>query len=197
MANILILGGSGQIARLVTQQLLEENQHHLFLYCRNAKSIQMKEELNIFEGDVNDPKALEKAMIDIDIVYANLSGADLGNQAQAIVTAMKHEGIKRLIFITSMGIYNEVTNPSQNLENNPILKPYRAVADIVEATDLDYTLIRPGWFTNSKNPHYQLCFKGEKFTGSKISKSNLVKFICEVINKPDLYKRKSVGIFDD
>lgn len=197
MSNVLILGASGQIARLVTQQLLKDTQHHLFLFCRSGQSIQSySDHLTIFEGNVLDAKALEKAMVDIDLVYANLSGSDLGLQAQAIVNAMQNEGIKRLIFITSMGIYNEVSDTSQNLGNNPALKPYRALADAVEASDLDYTLIRPGWFTNHRKANFTMSLKGENFYGSQISKHSLVEFICQVIQQPERYVRESVGIYD-
>ncbi|ENV48849.1 hypothetical protein P255_02799 [Acinetobacter brisouii CIP 110357] len=47
MANVLILGASGQIARLVTQQLLKETQHHLSLFCRNIKSLNIQQDNHI------------------------------------------------------------------------------------------------------------------------------------------------------
>ena len=62
---------------------------------------------------------------------------------------MKRQKVARLIFITSMGIYNEIPNSigvGGNLEYNPVLRPYRDAADKIETTDLDYTIIRPGKF---------------------------------------------------
>lgn len=47
------------------------------------------------------------AMADHDVVYANLAG-QLEQQARNIVKAMTAAGVKRLIFISSMGIYDEV-----------------------------------------------------------------------------------------
>jgi len=52
-----------------------------------------------------------------DVVYANLAGA-MKPQAEQIVAAMHAAGLKRLIFISSMGIYGEVPG-----------EPYRSVLD--------------------------------------------------------------------
>ena len=51
--------------------------------------------------------------------------------------------VKRLIFISSMGIYGEV--PGETYRS--VLDPYRDSAALIEASDLDYTILRPGWFT--------------------------------------------------
>lgn len=97
--------------------------------------------VRIVEGDVLDPAALKAPMQGQDVVYANLAG-DMAAQARAIVDAMNETGLKRLIFISSMGIYGEV--PGEKYRS--VLDPYRDAADIIEAFDLDYTILRPGWF---------------------------------------------------
>ena len=53
-----------------------------------------------------DAKTLEAAMVGQDVVYANLAG-QLERQARAIVQAMVKLGVKRLLFISSMDIYDE------------------------------------------------------------------------------------------
>ena len=68
--------------------------------------------------------------------------------AKSIIDSMKACGVRRIIFISSMGIYNEIP-PSVgggNLKENSMLRPYRAAADVIEGSGLDYTVIRPGWF---------------------------------------------------
>ncbi len=57
-----------------------------------------------------------------------------------------------------MGIYNEIPETvglTGNLEINPMLIPYREAADIIEASPLNYTIIRPGWFDNQDDLNYQ------------------------------------------
>jgi nucleoside-diphosphate-sugar epimerase len=45
--------------------------------------------------------------------------------AKNIVKAMKEKAVKKIIFISSIGIYN--------VPLNPVLQPYRKAADIIEA----------------------------------------------------------------
>lgn len=54
------------------------------------------------------PRKLKEALAGPDVVYANLAG-DLEQQAESIVKAMDETGVRRLIFISSMGIYDEVS----------------------------------------------------------------------------------------
>lgn len=82
--------------------------------------------------------AKNAAMVGQDVVYANLAGP-LEQMARSIVQAMNATGLRRLIFISSMGIYNEV--PGQKYKS--VLDPYRDSAAVVEASELDYTIIRP------------------------------------------------------
>jgi uncharacterized protein YbjT (DUF2867 family) len=78
---------------------------------------------------------------------------------RVIIEAMRSAGVKRLILISSMGIYSEV--PGENYRS--VLDPYRDSAAIIEQSDLDYTILRPGWFTRDSAARYQLTQKGEPF----------------------------------
>ena len=88
--------------------------------------------MRFVEGDVLDTKTLEAAMAGQDVVYANLAG-ELEQQARCIVKAMEKTGVKRLIFVSSMGIYDEV--PGERFGS--ILDPYRKSASLIEASGLD------------------------------------------------------------
>ena len=63
------------------------------------------------------------------MVYANLAG-EMAQQARAIVDAMRATGLKRLIFISSMGIYGEV--PGEKYRS--VLDSYRDSAAVIEAS---------------------------------------------------------------
>jgi uncharacterized protein YbjT (DUF2867 family) len=144
MTRVLILGANGQLARNTTRVLLEYPSVTSTLYLRRAGRLKnpAPDRVRIVEGDVLDGATLRHAMRDQDIVYANLSG-DMAAQARAIIHAMRAAGLKRLIFVSSMGIYGEV--PCERYRS--ILDPYRDSAALIEASDLDYTILRPGWFT--------------------------------------------------
>ena len=104
---------------------------------------------------------LNKAMAGQDAVFAALSG-NLGAYAEKIVAAMDRNHISRLVFITSMGRYDEIpasVGASGNLSSNPVLQTYRDAADVIEASDLNYTIVRPGWFTGGP-VNYEVTRKG-------------------------------------
>lgn len=141
------------------------------------------------EGDVLDRAALEVAMQGQDVVYANLAG-DMAAQARNIIAAMKAVGIKRLIFISSMGIYGEV--PGERYRS--VLDPYRDSAALVEASGLNYTVLRPGWFTHNQAVSYQLTRKGEPFRGHDVSLASLSGLITRLALTSELEVGQSLGV---
>jgi uncharacterized protein YbjT (DUF2867 family) len=122
-------------------------------------------------------------------VYANLDG-DLERMARVIVDAMNETGVERLIFISSMGVYGEV--PGQAYSR--ILDPYRKSAEIIESSNLDYTIIRPGWFNNHNETDYELTRKGEPFKGREVSRKSVADLIVKLVQTPGWEIRSSLGI---
>ena len=145
--------------------------------------------MKIVEGDVLDAGALRAAMQGQDVVYANLAG-DMARQARAIIDAMHAVGLKRLIFVSSMGIYGEV--PGETYRS--VLDPYRDSAAEIEKSDLDYTILRPGWFTRDKTVSYRITQKGEPFKGHDVSLDGLSDLITKLATDPGLYLRCSIGV---
>lgn len=174
MPKILILGANGQLARHTIPFFLKYADVRLTLYLRRASRLKNPnpERVTIVEGDVLDADTLKSAMQWQDVVYANLAGT-MEQQAQTIVNAMHAAGVKRLIFISSMGIYGEVPGESYR----SVLDPYRDSAAVIEASSLDYTILRPGWFTHEDEINYQITQKGEPFKGHDVSLDSLSDLI--------------------
>ena len=187
MKDIIILGASGNIAEHVIDILAEDNDINLTLFLRNARRLTNKNvsKSRIVEGDVLDYQQLKEAIAGQDIVYANLAG-DLEVMAKNIVKAMQETGVKRIIFISSIGIYD--------VPLKPVLKPYRKAADVIEASGLDYTILRPTWFTNADEVDYETTRKGEPEKGSVISQKSLATLIAAMINSPEMYIRENLGV---
>src|SRR6478672_7380761 len=106
MKNVVILGASGNIAKYVIDILIKKDDISLTLFLRNKTRLGNKDvsKCKIIEGDVLDVNQLKKAIKGQDIVYANLAG-DLETMAKNIVTAMNETEVKKIIFISSIGIY--------------------------------------------------------------------------------------------
>jgi uncharacterized protein YbjT (DUF2867 family) len=110
MRKVLVLGAAGQIARWVIEMLGGSEDLELTLYLRHARKLKGKTPSNakIVEGDVLDRRTLDPAVRGQDVIYANLTGDDIDQQASSIIASMQDVGVKRLIFIASLGIYDEV-----------------------------------------------------------------------------------------
>lgn len=186
MKNVLILGAGGNIASKVIHQLADAPDLQLTLFVRSVRClVQQPPGAHVVEGDVLNYAQLKEAVTGQDIVYANLAG-DLARMAQNIVNAMQETGVKHLIFISSIEIYEEPVKA--------ILEPYRKAADIIEASSLDYTVLRPAWFTSDNEVDYEITNKGEPERGSVISRQSLATFITKIIESPEKYARESLGI---
>jgi uncharacterized protein YbjT (DUF2867 family) len=191
MTRVLILGANGQLARHTTKAFLERTDARLTLYLRRASRLKNPDpaRVTIVEGDVLDRPTLEEAMHGQDAVYANLAGA-MAEQVRVVVDAMKATGLKRLIFVSSMGIYGEV--PGERYRS--VLDPYRDSAAVIEASDLDYTVLRPGWFTHDETIDCQVTRKGEPFRGHDVSLNGLSDLIVKLALSPTLEARQSLGV---
>jgi len=185
--NVIILGASGHIARQVIDMLVRKEDITLTLYLRNKNRLANKDisGCRIIEGDVLDKTQLTEAIDGQDIVYANLAG-DLATMAQNIVNAMDEKGVKKIIFISSIGIYEDPLRPG--------LIPYRKAADVIEASDLEYTLLRPTWFTSTDEVDYETTRKGEPEKGSVISQKSLATLITKIIESPEKYILENLGV---
>jgi uncharacterized protein YbjT (DUF2867 family) len=191
MNNVLILGANGQLARNTIPFLLQKDDVRLTLYLRRAARLKNPDpsRVTVVEGDVLDATTLRATMRGQDVIYANLAGP-MARQAGAIIDAMHAAGVKRLIFVSSMGIYSEV--PGEPYRS--VLDPYRDSAALIEASDLDYTILRPGWFTNEEDIGYRITQKGEPFRGHDVALNSLSDLITKLITTPELRVRASLGV---
>jgi len=185
MKRVLVIGATGSLATVVTEELIKQNDVQLTLFARNTNRLSAKENLTLLKGDAMNYHDVKNAVSGQDIVYVNLAG-NLEQMAKNIVKAMQETGRKRIIAISSIGIY---TTPMKS-----ILKPYRALADVIETSGLDYTILRPDWFTDRNEVDYVLTKKGYPETGSAISRKSIAAFIGTLIKNPTLHLKENLGI---
>lgn len=187
MKKVIILGAGGNIAKQVTDILTKKDNIQLTLFLRNKTRLRNADfsKCRIVEGDALNYNQLKEAVAGHDIVYANLAG-DLEAMAKNITNAMHETDVKKIIFISSIGIYDEPVKS--------VLKPYRKAADVIEASNLDYTILRPTWFTSADEVDYEITKKGEPERGSNVSQKSLATFIAEIIEAPDKYTNQNLSI---
>jgi hypothetical protein len=89
-----------------------------------------------------------------------------------------------------MGIYGEV--PGEHYRS--VLDPYRDSAAVIEASDLDFTILRPGWFTRDEEIAYQVTQKGQPFPGLEVSLNSVSDLIVKLALTDGMEIRRSLGV---
>ncbi|MEI8599253.1 NAD(P)H-binding protein [Vibrio sp. M60_M31a] len=168
----------------------------LFVRDPGKLSFTLPANAQLIVGDALNPKGLYEAIKGHDIVYANLAG-EVDVQAKNIVSAMDKAGVKRLIFVNSLGIYKEVPGKFGVWNQNEIgkyLAPYRAAADTIEASDLDYTILRAAWLTDHDEVDFEITQRDEPFKGTIVSRKSVGALITDIIDSPETWSRANLGV---
>lgn len=202
MMKIAILGASGRIAKLAEEFLLKNKDNELVLFLRHPDKLdqdqidQSREQLVV--GDASHQDEVAAAIKGVDLVYANLAGSNIEDQAQAVVAAMDEAGVKRLIWISSLGVYDEVPGKFGEWNKKTLgsyLTTYRAAADVITGSDLDYTVIRPAWLTDQDEVDYEVTHGAHTaFKGTEVSRKSVASYINELVNDPSRDVKDNVGL---
>ena len=198
MKNILVLGAGGQIAKHAIDLLEKNKDYKLTLYLRKANKLGKVNGSNVsvIEGDVLRFKKLKETMEGQEVVYANLAG-EMEKLSKNIVKAMNESGTKRLIFIAALGIYDEVPGKFgawNKKELGEYLDTYRKAAEVIESSNLDYTIIRPAWLTDDAEIDYETTQKNEPFKGTEVSRKSVAALVAKLIANPAFEIRRSLGV---
>lgn len=199
--NILVLGATGTFGTALTEKLSKYTDDKITLFARHAsKKYSASEHITVMDGDALNHDDLKNAVKNQDVVYCAISGGDLPKVAENIVEAMEQENVNRLIFMGAVGIYNEIPNdidPQDNVENNPDQVPNRQAVDVVEASALNYTVLRPGYLQDGDENDYTLTVKGEAAKGYITTIPSIANLAVRLIYDSSLYSRESVSITKD
>lgn len=193
MKNILIIGATGSLGETLRRKFANQDQYQLTLFSRGSNLLRVNENEQAMAASVFEDEKLNQAMQKQDIVFVALSG-NLPEMIKPILKVMYDNKVKRIVFVSSIGIYNEIRG-SGNISNNPILQPYRQTADIVEESGLDYTILRPAWFDNGSDTIFQISLKGETVTGHDVSRKAIIELVSTIIDQPERYLNQNIALF--
>ncbi|MDN3670544.1 SDR family oxidoreductase [Echinicola jeungdonensis] len=156
--EILVIGANGQIGKQVVQILKQEGKHEVKAMVRNENQIEEFESMGIKAvlADLEDSvEFLSEVFKGCDaIIFAAGSGGSTGPDKTLLVDldgavktmeAAQEAEVERYIMVSAL--------QANNRENwNPVLKPYyvaKHYADrILEQSELNYTIVRPGRLLN-------------------------------------------------
>lgn len=200
MKSVLILGAAGQIGQLVTKNILEQTNLNVVLYGRNvSKRLNnlSDERVEFVDGDFDELSKLKQAMADVDMVYLSFVG--WGDLTQNIVSMMDELGVTRYIAANIPDIYDEVEGPFKAQYQAHTKEIHtggpQAAAKIIEASDLDYVILRITWlYDEPGNTNVHVTRKGEPLRESQVTREAVAQFVTDLVDGKQNYHRESLGL---
>lgn len=151
MKKAVIFGAAGHTGKYITRKMQKTEGIELSVFVRNPQKLSDMDMtgVNIIQGD-----AL-RAMEGQDILFCSLEG-DVLTMAKNIVAALDKTTVKRIIWITGMGIHHEITGVrGMTLNRYAKQRPeYIEAADVIAASKAVTTLLRCPGIQNGDNEKY-------------------------------------------
>lgn len=207
MTNVLIIGATGTIAQFVREFLEDDATIKVFPYVRNIDKLDNQSNATV--GDATDESQLVEAIRNnhIDIVYSNLGPYHMVEMAQSVLGAIQATNVKRIIWMATSGIYDELPASHQERAKEQLgetsdvdsyLGDQRLAADMVSESGLDYTIIRPNWLQNGDEVQaVRITHRNDQLSGGPINRITVGSFIADLIRQPNQYIDDSIAVSTD
>lgn len=196
--KVLILGATGTFGTALTKTLMEKAGYELTLFARHAADhCTPAKNRKVVNGDAVQIEELRKVVQGQDVVFCAISGEQLPLITQNLITVMEEEKVERLLWMGAVGIYNEIPEEmdgEDNLDHEPAQIPNRKGADLVEASSLNYTVLRPGYLREGAADDFVLSLKGEAAKGYISTIPSVVQFAVSLMEDASFYTRQNVSI---
>lgn len=192
--HLTVFGATGSIGRHVIDQALARG-HRVTAFTRHPGSVAPTAGLEVVAGDVLDPVAVRAAVEGRDAVIVALGDGRRGEVREAgtrtVVAAMTDLGVRRLVCQSTLGAGDSRGNLNllwKHLMFGLLLR--KAYADherqeeVVRASTLDWTILRPAAFTDGPaTGAYRRGFGPDDRTSLKISRADVAHaLLAEVVD---------------
>jgi len=200
--NIIVFGATGKTGSIVVTMLLEKN-HTVTAYVRNSVKVGIvHQNLRIVEGSIEDEKKLIEVITGQDAVISCLGSENrkqttlLGNFGNILSRSMTQAKVKRIVYMASAGIHQEIKGIPGLIVNafiGNVLKDHAQAVSYFMKPSFDYTILRPMQLNDgSLTGKYKTALKG--IPGSKaISRNNVAHFIVDVVEN-HRHSNESIGM---
>ena len=196
--NVLVIGANGQVGRNVVKELAD-SKHEATAMVRKEEQIDELKELGASKVVLADlEKDFSDAFEGVDaVIFAAGSGPstgadktltiDLWGSVKAAQYA-QDKGVKRFVQLGSMGS----NDPDAGGE---AMKPYlvakRTADDLLQATNLDYTIVRPGALSDEdKSEKIEVSLEGfSSMEGRSIPRADVAHVLVDVLDRSNTYHK--------
>lgn len=182
--TIVVFGANGQTGRLLTRRALDSG-HSVIAVTRHPEDFPIADpHLTVARADVREPSSLADVVRDADAVVSTLgvpfSARPIDTYSvgvRNIVDAMQSTGGRRLVVVSSTGAYhypNRIDMPMSLRLFEPVITrtigkttydDQRRMEDIVRASGLDWTVVRPSGLFDLPEPTNYVAGEGDPVGG--------------------------------
>jgi putative NADH-flavin reductase len=210
MSVVLIIGASSGIGYETVKAALSAG-HEVRAFSRSAKNISISHpKLVKLNGDARSSADVSAAMQGVDAVIQSLGVKTLTELAfgttifpeatRIMVERMQQTGVHRLIMVTGIGAGN--SRGRTNFLYDYMLFPLflqrvysdKDIAeDIVQKSNLDWTIVRPGLLTNAPaKKRYKVLNDMKDWRGGAISRADVADFMVKSLADPTTYGKTPI-----
>ena len=197
MKKVVIFGAAGHTGKYLTRKMQKTADTQLSVFVRNpAKFGDMDlTGVNIITGDALKPEDVRRAMDGQDVLLCSLEG-DVLTMAKNISAALAETSVRRIIWITGMGIHHEIKGVHGIMLNQLAKKmpEYIQAADTIAASSAVTTLLRCPGIRDGENETYALTKEGEKPACWVIDRAAIAQCMADMIRDETLGVNESLGI---
>ena len=199
MKKVILLGATSNISAFLIPRLLEQSNVELTLFarhaCRRLPQYANNDRVTLIDGNWNDLSDLVNAISGQDIVY--LATGHFATANQNVVSAMKTDGVDRLIVAGGLGIYDEVAGKfgSWNARMMGDYTEIKRAAKVIDDSGLNYTFLRMAWlYDNDQHLDYKVIPQGSPFKDTQVSRQAVAELVTDIVKNPVIYQRTSIGV---
>ena len=197
--KIVVIGATRGTGKHVVDQALERG-HEVTVLVRDPSKLQAHPKLHVVQGDGRNLADVEKAVQGQDAVITCIGASQLktaeflvSTSARPLVEAMKKHGVKRLLLLSTAGAGDSaggmkwvfpILRLFARTVYQTIFEDKNRAEEIITATGLDWTLVRPPRLTDEPRAgRYQT--KPSQGGGgfAKISRADLATFMLDEAQK--------------
>lgn len=205
--KIVVFGASGGTGIKIVEQALAAG-HQVTAFVRNPAKVNINHPHLLFvQGDVHDKTAVEGATAGQDAIISALGpsrppvASMMATAAQNIVAAMQKHGLRRLISTTGAGVRDPQDQPKLidhlmkgllTIMAGAVLRDSAANVGIIQATDLDWTIVRyPRLTDGAHTGQYRVGYVG-KNSGTQLSRADGADFVLKELTEPKYIRQAPV-----
>ena len=194
--KVIVFGATGSVGHLAVKELLEAG-HEVTAFARKPEKLGLTD-ANLFRtaGDALDAKDVLEAVKGHDAAVITL-GSGLSRKSiirskgtMNVIRAMQAQGVKRLICQSTLGARDSWSNLNFWWKRvmfgallAPVFRDHELQEQLVEASGLDWTIVRPAAFTDeaTRRPVIEDVPNSARGLDLKISRAELARFLTRQV----------------